>query len=421
MSVLLGCIADDFTGASDLALMLAERGMATTQVLNMAGEVDLGHSNAVVIALKTRTSSVENAVRESLASSDWLLDKGASQLFFKYCSTFDSTSQGNIGPVADVLLERVEQDITVVCPAFPETGRTIRNGNLYVNGQLLAESPMRNHPLTPMRESSLLKMMDAQTRPGSSGLISLETVRSGSPAVKESIEKLKSDGIRYAVTDIETNSDLEVVGQACKGMRLVTGAAGIALGLVPNFDGFAGVAESACEPLPKLPGFPLVLSGSCSVATRKQVEVMRAEHFSIEVNPFDIASGDQSAEHIGRQVADAWQEGPVLVFACSDPQEVLKAQGELGREQSALMIEKTLAEVAQKLAGLGCHKFIVAGGETSGAVAQSLGVNALKTGPRIAPGVPWMIRADGQNQVMAFKSGNFGAGTFFLDAMDMLP
>jgi len=177
MSVLLGCIADDFTGASDLALMLAERGMATTQVLNMAGEVDLGHSNAVVIALKTRTSSVENAVRESLASSDWLLDKGASQLFFKYCSTFDSTSQGNIGPVADVLLERVEQDITVVCPAFPETGRTIRNGNLYVNGQLLAESPMRNHPLTPMRESSLLKMMDAQTRPGSSGLISLETVR----------------------------------------------------------------------------------------------------------------------------------------------------------------------------------------------------------------------------------------------------
>ncbi len=421
MSISLGCIADDFTGASDLALMLAERGMATTQVLDMSGNIEAGASQAIVVALKSRTSPVEDAVRDSVAAARWLLGNGARQLLFKYCSTFDSTPVGNIGPVTESLLSLVGEDITVVCPAFPDNGRTVRDGKLYVNGVPLAESPMRDHPLTPMRESSLLKLMDAQTSAGASGLIPLETVRTGSDAISKAISKLQGEGRRYAITDIESNADLEAVGEACRDLRLVTGAAGIATGLAPNFTQGNQELVSACESLPGLPGHPLIISGSCSPATREQVKVMRASHFSLEVSPLELASGNQNAQTISKEAATAWREGPVMIFAGSEPDKVAEAQSVLGRERAATMVETTLAEVAIRLASEGCCKFIVAGGETSGAVAKALRIRTLRTGPRIDAGVPWMIRAEGQNQVLAFKSGNFGARSFFLDAMKMLP
>ena len=421
MNLQLGCIADDFTGASDVALMLAERGMPVTQVLGLPDENLKAGTAAVVIALKTRTTKAAEAVRQSRKAAEWLLEQGAQQVMFKYCSTFDSTADGNIGPVTDALLSVLDDDFTVVCPAFPANGRTVHNGMLMVNGQPLSESSMRHHPLTPMRNSNLLELMDEQTHEGASIGIDLKTVRGGKESLRAALARAKHEGYRYAIPDAETDADLLALGEACARLKLVTGASGIAIGLPNNFLPIGKERKSACVPLPQLPGHAVIIAGSCSQTTRSQVEFMRAHCGFMDVHPCKLASGEQSMELLCNEAVMLWQKGPVMVTSEADPQKVKEAQAKLGREQAAALVEQTLAEIAEHLASRGACKFILAGGETSGAVAAALGSGVLLTGPRIDPGVPWMVRADQPTQVLAFKSGNFGSRDFFLRALEMLP
>lgn len=422
MPLQLACIADDITGASDLALILASNGMSVTQVLGVPGpELDV-QTDAVVIALKIRTATVSLAVHQAVTAARHLLRSGASQLYFKYCSTFDSTAVGNIGPVTEALLDCVNADFTVICPAFPANGRIIRDGVLLVNGQPLAESPMRHHPLTPMTKSSLLELMDEQTQAGATGLVELATVRAGSAVIEQRFAELRHMGKRFAVVDSEQDSDLVVTASACKNLKLITGASALAMGLPANFrQAGAHGTSTAFAPLPaNLPGNPVVLAGSCSLTTRKQVEFMSRRHASILVDPLRLQQEPGHLQQLQQQARTAWQAGPVLAYSSSDAGQVRQAQHDLGLNQSAELVERALASIAADLATQGASKFIVAGGETSGAVAEALRVNRLLTGPRIDEGIPWMINEAGQPMVLAFKSGNFGHEDFFIRAMAML-
>jgi uncharacterized protein YgbK (DUF1537 family) len=421
MKLHLGCIADDFTGASDLALMLAEHGMPVTQILGMPAEGLQVETAAVVIALKTRTIPAGDAVAQSERAAKWLLERRANQLLFKYCSTFDSTPSGNIGPVTNALLRLLDDDFTVVCPAFPNNGRTVVNSRLMVNGIPLSESSMRHHPLTPMRNANLLELMDEQTWDGASAYVSLDIVRAGPAALESAFAELRRAGHLCAIPDIETNDDLMILGQASKNLKLVTGASGVAMGLPYNTLRNYGNKKDACAPLPALPGQPVIIAGSCSQATRGQVEFMKSHCQSIEIDPCQLADGLQTIESLCEKAESLWKSAPVLVSSVAHPDKVREAQQQLGIEGAAALVEQTLASIAVHLATKGACKFILAGGETSGAVAAALGAGVLRTGPRIDSGVPWMIRADGPVQVLSFKSGNFGSTDFFLRAMKMLP
>lgn len=414
-------IADDFTGASDLALMFAEHGMASSLFLGIPDEHCPVETDAVVVALKSRTSPAAEAIAQSLRVAHWSMAHDADHIYFKYCSTFDSTEEGNIGPVADALLSLLDQPLTIVCPAFPENGRQIIDGRLIVNGVPLADSPMRDHPLTPMRESSLVTLMDAQTHHGATAQLSLETVRAGAPALRRAIDQASLAGYRYLVPDIETDEDLVHLARGLKGMRLVTGASGLALGL-PEWFGIEGEQHAPqCASLPRLAGPPVLIAGSASEATRSQLAAIGKHIDPIIVDPIALARKADSVEALCERAGAQWQAGPALIQADQRPGAVRRAQEALGRDRAAQLVEDTLSTIASHLAAAGACKFIIAGGETSGAVAAALGANGLRTGPRIAPGVPWMLLGGETPQILAFKSGNFGGENFFLDAMGQLP
>ena len=421
MKLKLGCIADDITGASDVALMLAEHGMPVLLALGLPENFIEAPAEAIVIGLKSRTTKAEQAVKQSVQAARWLLKKGATQLLFKYCSTFDSTREGNIGPVSEALLKLTGDNFTLVCPAFPDNGRTIENALLMVNGIPLSESSMRNHPLTPMRNANLVELMDEQTHDGASTGLSLSIVRQGARATKEKLSELRNKGFRYVIPDITNNYDLKVLAEAVSDMKVVTGASGIAMGLPDNFRPSGTDKENACAPLPKLKGHPVIIAGSCSLATRGQVEFVREQCFAIEVDPLQIAGNQQSLDELCKIASSHWQNGPVLIYSSTDPEHVELVQQKLGKEQAATLVEQTLAQIAVHLANQGASKFVLAGGETSGAVAAALGTSLMRIGPKIDSGVPWMIRADGPTQVLAFKSGNFGTPDFFQRAIAMLP
>ena len=313
MGLLLGAIADDFTGATDLANTLVRQGMHTTQVIGVPDdEVDTGGAEAVVVALKSRAEAADDAVAKSLSALRWLQERGAEQFFFKYCSTFDSTAEGNIGPVADALLHALDCDFAYICPAFPANGRTVYQGHLFVGEQLLSESPMKDHPLTPMRDANLMRLMDAQSR-YHSGLIPLQQVRRGADAISRRIEDLKAAGCRYGVIDAVDDEDLLAIGAAAAGHRLVTGGSGVALGLPENFRR-AGLlaAGGPADTLPRVEGHAAVVSGSCSVATLGQIEQMRAERPAFRVDPLEIASGADVAAAALEASTPHLESGPVL-------------------------------------------------------------------------------------------------------------
>ena len=420
MSLLLGAIADDFTGATDLANTLVNQGMRAVQLIGVpTTDTDIGDVEAVVVALKSRTAPVGQAVTESLAALDWLRGHGARQIFFKYCSTFDSTAAGNIGPVADALMETLEADIALICPAFPTNARTIVDGNLYVGEQLLSESPMKDHPLTPMRDANLMRLMDAQSR-YSSGLIGLATVRKGVDAIRGEFDKLKAAGNRYAVADAEADEDLIQLGEAVANHALVTGGSGIALGLPANFRAQALSHGAAEARLPNAAGRCLVLAGSCSQATRNQIEHAPASWSRRKLDVDAIAGGEESIESLCAWAIQQDPALPLLVYASADPGEVQKVQQRHGVEAAGAMIEEILGGVARRLVDRGFRRLIVAGGETSGAVVNALGIESLRIGPEIDPGVPWTEVPGEAPLALALKSGNFGAHDFFDKAFRML-
>ena len=413
MTVVLGAIADDFTGATDLANTLRQQGMRATQVIGVPQPDDPPpDAEAVVVALKSRTAPVAEAVAQSLAALDWLLAQGARQIVFKYCSTFDSTPQGNIGPVADALLDRLGEDLAIICPAFPANGRTIYQGYLFVGAQLLSESPMKDHPLTPMRDASLLRLMGAQTaRPVA--LAAHHVVAQGSEALAAKFEALRRDGAGYAVVDALTEADLFAIGAACAGRGLITGGSGIAMGLPENFhrQGLSG----APSPVPERPstGAAVALAGSCSEATRAQIAWAEARWPVHKLDPDALAAGKAEVAKAVDWAAERLGDHPILIYASADPAEVAAVQERYGRARAGAMIEAAFGRIAQLLVARGAKRLIVAGGETSGAVVSALGVRTLEIGAEIAPGVPWTLSRSEPAVALALKSGNFGGPDFF--------
>lgn len=432
MTVLLGCIADDFTGGTDLAGMLVKAGMRTVQLIGVPQGPPPDDVDAVVIALKSRTNAPEEAVAESLAALRWLQQAGSRQFYFKYCSTFDSTARGNIGPVAEALMQALDTDFTIACPAFPANGRTIYKGNLFVGDLPLAESGMRDHPLTPMTDSNLVRVLQQQVQ-AKVGLADFAVVEQGAAAIAQRFAQLRGQGCRFAVVDAVSNRDLEAIGAACADLKLVTGGSGIALGLPQNFrqrGQLAALASGQAGQLAPPSGFRAVISGSCSVATQQQVAHLREQAPAFHVDPLQLAEGGVVVDRVV-QTALAWAgahlaQGPVLIYATATPDAVRAVQAQLGVARAGALVEEALAAIAQGLVRLGVGQLIVAGGETSGAVVKALGVAGLRIGPEIDPGVPWTQAlpasgdAAGAPLLLALKSGNFGSVDFFSKAWDVL-
>lgn len=423
MSIKLGCIADDFTGATDLANNLVRAGMRTVQTIGIPGEPLRDGADAVVVALKTRTLPADEAVAQSLAALQWLQDQGAEQIYFKYCSTFDSTAAGNIGPVTDALMTRLGTDFTVATPAFPDNKRTVFKGYLFAGDVLLNESGMQHHPLTPMTDPNLVRVLSAQTS-RKVGLIDYAVVAAGADAIRARIQALKDEGVEIAIVDAVSNDDLLRLGPALNGMPLVTAGSGVAIGLPGNW----GLNAARAAAQTRVPGLQAVVAGSCSTATNGQVAAfIDSGRPALALDPLRLAAGEDGvADGVAEVVADvlAWaeprmQDGPVLIYSTAQPDQVKAAQGALGVARAGAMIEAAIARIAVGLVERGVRQLIVAGGETSGAVVQALGLEQIAIGEQIDPGVPWcaghapVANADIS---IALKSGNFGTPDFFLKA-----
>ena len=419
-AVLLGCIADDFTGATDLANTLSRQGMRTVQII---GE-PLGQApdtDAIVIALKSRTIPESDAIAQSLAACRWLKQHGARQIYFKYCSTFDSTDAGNIGPVADALLDELGSDFTIACPAFPENGRTIYMGHLFVGLVLLSDSSMRDHPLTPMHDSNLVNVLARQT-PYKTGLVAHPVVKQGVQAIASAFADLQSHGVRHAIVDAIEDIDLHHLGEAAANLVLITGGSGAAIGLPENFRklGLLPMRDNP-KPLASVGGGGVVLSGSCSAATLAQVAAMSAKYPARAIDIGDLAANEEQlvAETVAWALSQL-KSKPVLIYASAPPDKVSEIQSRYGREQAGAMIESAIAAIAKSLARSGVRRFVVAGGETSGAVVSALGIKVLEIGAQISPGVPATLSYGEPRYALALKSGNFGGPEFFTEALEAL-
>lgn len=418
MSILLGCIADDFTGATDLANTLTRQGMATVVLLGVPrDDLHVPDVDAVVIALKSRSIRADDAVRLSLAALSWLQRAKTRQFYFKYCSTFDSTAAGNIGPVAEALLAALGAPFTIACPAFPTNGRTVYRGYLFVGEVLLSESSMRHHPLTPMTDPSLLRILQRQSA-GRVGLIAHEVVRQGSAAIRGDVQRLTASGVRIAIADALTDADLIVLGEACADDKLLTGGSGLALGLPGNFRRAGLLQTRASAALPAIAGTAAVLAGSCSAATQRQVAVMKRQCDSFELDPIELRTRDDVVQQALAWARPRLGERPLLIYSTADAAAVAKAQAAIGRERAGELIEQAMGAIAKGLVAAGARRLVVAGGETSGAVVTALGVEGLKIGPEIDPGVPWTVSLGARPLALALKSGNFGSDEFFINALN---
>jgi uncharacterized protein YgbK (DUF1537 family) len=423
---LLGCIADDVTGATDLALTLVRGGMRTEQIIGVPdASTPVPDCDAIVVALKSRTCPVSEAVNDSLAAARWLKENGAKQLFFKYCSTFDSKDDGNIGPVADALMDFTGAVMAIACPAFPTNGRIIKNGDLYVGDVLLSDSGMRNHPLTPMTDSNLVRILGRQTKHGV-GLVDWKTVRKGPKDIKQALADLAKNNHHYAIVDAINDHDLEHIGTACADHPLITGGSGVALGLPENFRQQGTLKSVTLPKPPAVKGRSAVLSGSCSEMTLSQLAHTQSKtdwpHHRID------ASSVEDPHQVIAEILDWAQQQtadtPIVIYSSAAADEIAKLHEKIGRERSGELIEQIISGIAAGLLPQGVTRFVLAGGETSGAVLQALNIKSLRIGPEIDPGVPWTEAVtEAQHEprlALTLKSGNFGAEDFFVKALKML-
>lgn len=428
--VALGIVADDFTGATDIASMLVRGGLRTVQVIGVpqgAVPTEVAQADAVVVALKSRTTPAAQAVAESLAALRWLQAAGARQFVFKVCSTFDSTAAGNIGPVAEALLAALGNAPSggqaLVCPAFPENGRTVFRGHLFVGDQLLSDSGMRNHPLTPMTDANLVRVLQTQSQ-GRVGLLRHDTVAQGATAIRDRLAALQAEGVTLVVGDAVDNADLLRLAEGAAALPLWVAGSGLALGLPALLAGRGWVTlDAQAARLDRLDGATAVLAGSCSVATQAQVaQWTTAGRPALRLDPAALARREPVVDQ-----ALAWAAtlpttptGTPLFYATTDAQTLARTQATLGVAEAGALVEQALAGIAQGLVARGTQRLVVAGGETSGAVVQALGVHTLRIGAAICPGVPWTqaLRAPGQAPLqLALKSGNFGGPDFFAEAL----
>ncbi|UXC20379.1 3-oxo-tetronate kinase [Comamonas squillarum] len=416
----LGCIADDFTGATDLANNLVRAGMRVVQTIGVpTGPLDT-EVDAVVVALKSRTIPAEQAVAQSLEALRWLQGQGAQQIYFKYCSTFDSTPAGNIGPVTEALMDALGSDFSIATPAFPDNKRTVFKGYLFAGDVLLSESGMQNHPLTPMTDPNLVRVLQSQTR-RKVGLIDHSVVAQGADAIRSRIAALKADGVGIAIVDAVSNDDLLRMGSALADLPLVTAGSGVAIALPANF-GLQPSNQAAA--LPAASGLQAVVSGSCSVATNAQVaHFIASGRPALAIEPLRMAAGDDVVREALDWARPHLASGPVLVYSTAEPDDVRSIQAQLGVEQAGALVEQTLAAIARGLVELGVRQLVVAGGETSGACVQALGIAQMRIGGQIDPGVPWCHAASAaapEGLHIALKSGNFGSTDFFTKAFTAL-
>lgn len=417
--LLLGCIADDFTGATDLANNLVRAGMRVVQTIGIPNAPLSAEVDAVVVALKSRTIAPQDAIDQSLQALQWLQTQAAQQIYFKYCSTFDSTAQGNIGPVTEALMQALQTDFTIATPAFPDNGRTVFKGYLFVGDVLLNESGMQYHPLTPMTDANLVRVMQAQCT-SKVGLLNHKTIALGTASIGQEITNLKQQGVRIAIVDAVSNDDLMRLGPALKGMPLVTAGSGVAIGLPQNF-GLLPTPQASV--LPKASGLQAVVSGSCSQATNRQVAHFKATgRPAFLIDPLHLQGSWEDLV----QEALAWAQGhlasgPVLVYSTATPESVQAVQSQLGVEVAGHQVEQALAAIARGLVQQGVHQLVIAGGETSGACVQALSIEQLQIGPQIDPGVPWCHAHTPMGGVhITLKSGNFGTDDFFSKAFTFL-
>ncbi len=418
--LLLGCIADDSTGATDLANNLVRGGMRVVQTIGVPAAPLDEEADAVVVALKSRTCPAKEAVAQSLAALEWLRGAGARQVYFKYCSTFDSTPRGNIGPVIDALMTALRTDFTIACPAFPENKRVVFKGYLFVGEVLLSESGMRNHPITPMTDANLVRVLQAQTQ-RKVGLIDYAAVDAGPTAIERRIAELRADRVGIAIVDAISDGDLVRLGPALRDMPLVTAGSGVALALPANF----GIEPTArASRLPPSTGHAAIVSGSCSTATRGQVsEFLRSGGAAYSLDPLALANRKDPVRIALDWARQRMDDGPVLIYTTAAPEAVSEVQARLGVEEAGEIVERALARVTRGLVEMGVHRLVVAGGETAGAAMRELGVERLRIGPQIDPGVPWCSAFSpiaGGVLHLALKSGNFGATDFFTKAFAML-
>ena len=427
MRLLLGCIADDFTGATDLANNLVRAGMRVVQTIGVPDEPLQVDVDAVVVALKSRTLPPAQAVEQSLQALRWLQAQQVEQVYFKYCSTFDSwyrgDVRGNIGPVTEALMQALGCDFTIATPAFPDNQRTVFKGHLFVGDVLLSDSGMKDHPLTPMNDASLVRVMQAQCQ-RVVGLVDHRVMAQGEKAIRARFEQLRADGVGVAIVDALSNDDLLRLGPALKGMPLVTAGSGVAIGLPANW----GLQPSpATSQLPAPIGLQAIVSGSCSQATRAQVARFQARGgAALAIEPMQLADDAAVARCVEQCLAWAaprLAKGPVLVYSTADPTQVQAVQQQWGVQAAGHRVEQALAQVAQGLVSLGVRQLVVAGGETSGACVQSLQITQLQIGGQIDPGVPWCHAHCpwvGAGLHLTLKSGNFGGEDFFHQAFAQL-
>ena len=425
MSLVLGCIGDDYTGSSDLANALTRAGLRTIQTIGVpSDDLELPEADAVVVALKSRSIDPDAAVAMALPARAWLKARGARHIMFKVCSTFDSTDRGNIGPVIDALIAaEPDPGVVLVNSAFPETRRTIYLGHLFVGDVPLNESPLKNHPLNPMRDADLTRVLGCQSR-HKIGLVPLSDVDRGEDAIAHRMATLKAEGCGAAIIDSVFDRDLGPMGRAALNTPLSVGASGMGIGLArglievgavkagsgSSFDGSSVGGKAAC------------LSGSCSAATLAQVAQAETSMPVLRLDTAALVSGPEETERAIAWALPNLEQGPVLIASTAAPEAVQALQARFGREAAGHAIEQAMAAIARALVQAGVRRLVVAGGETSGAVVDRLGLKAFAIGPEIAPGVPVLRTVGGGPQMMlALKSGNFGGADVFKDALRLMP
>lgn len=421
-NIFFGAIADDFTGASDLAALLARSGAPVSLRLGTKGMADpTPHSAFEIIALKSRTIARDEAIGQSLGALQWLKSHGAERFFFKYCSTFDSTAEGNIGPVSEAIMAALGESQTLYAPSFPQNGRTVYQGTMFVNGIRLDESPMRNHPLTPMRDGNIARHLQAQST-GKTGIADWHTIQSGAAALTAQLQQLEAQDIAHVVMDALSDQDLQTIAEASQNKRFITGGSAIAAPLPALYRDRGHVAFTPGKPPHQATeATPLVLSGSCSDMTRRQVKAFSANHPHFHLNALELAKDDTHLEAAKKWLSQQNPTQPKLIYASADPAIVAEVQAALGTEQAGAIVEAAMAALAQYAAEIGIRRIVVAGGETSGAVVQALDIARLAIGAEIAPGVPWTFAMhNGASIALALKSGNFGGEHFFTEALDAL-
>ncbi|WP_411994454.1 3-oxo-tetronate kinase [Agarivorans sp. DSG3-1] len=412
----LGIIADDFTGATDIASFLVENGLSAIQFSGIPKQNITEEPDAIVVSLKSRSCPVELAVGNSLAALEWLKNQGCERFYFKYCSTFDSTAAGNIGPVTDALLAALDFPYTIVCPALPVNGRTVINGQLFVHHQLLNASGMRHHPVTPMVDSDVARMMEQQSQ-GKAANIFYPELAKGNEYLAAKMAELADAGAKYLVLDTLDEQHLNVIASASANLPLVTGGSGLAAGIAHCWPKASHIGRSV-EACPR-PSSAVVLSGSCSDMTNQQVALYQAKAASHALDIERCFNQPDYPEELAQWVLDNQRTYAPMIYATADRQALSKVQQQFGEQQASQAIERFFAQVSVLLADKGVQNFIVAGGETSGAVTQALKVNGLRIGPQIAPGVPW-VRALDKTLYLALKSGNFGEPHFFAKAQELI-